>query len=235
MSAADAQIQFAAEFVTFLVAAAGLALVVLSAEATETWWDKLALAVGFVAMGVAAFGHGSLLFKAHDAALVRGLRLTGVVGVLIGTLRWRGGPLTRALTLLGVALTAGSVAADASGAARLADGLLAAGSIGARRRRPRRQPPVDRGPGGGQRGRDAAARRAGLVGRAVGRAVVIGPARGAHPAEFAGSDRGRAGDGQFRAGGTDGSLRRGVFGERRARRAGEPGWQRAARCAPITR
>ena len=79
MSADAAQIHFAAEFVTLLVAAAGLALVGLSAgPATRSGSARLALAVGFLALGVAAFGHGSLLYKQDHRTGSGGRRRPGV-------------------------------------------------------------------------------------------------------------------------------------------------------------
>jgi hypothetical protein len=122
--------QFAAEFVTFLVAAAGLALVVLNGEVvTDSRWTRLAFAAGFLAMGMAAFGHGSLLFKADSATLVNRLRTLGIAGLAAGTLGWRAGRLSRGILRMGLAVTAGSLAADMSNAVRLADGLLAGGSL----------------------------------------------------------------------------------------------------------
>jgi two-component system sensor histidine kinase VicK len=132
MSVSAAQIQFAAEFVTFLVAAAGLALVVLSAElTTNAWWAKLTLAIGFLAMGVGAFGHGSLLIRDDNASLVHGLRIVGIVSLLAGTLRWRASPVARRLVWLGLAVTAASVAvnAQASSTDTVGYGLLAGGSL----------------------------------------------------------------------------------------------------------
>ena len=131
MTSTVAQIQFAAEFVTFLVATAGLALVVLRTELTNSRPpERLSLAVGFLATALAAFGHGSLLLKGNYEGLVIGLRAAGIVGLAIGSIWWwRGRGI--AGHLLWAGLSGWSVAAvlEAMGAGRATDALLAAGSL----------------------------------------------------------------------------------------------------------
>jgi hypothetical protein len=130
MSTAAAQIQFAAEFATFLVAAAGLALVLLRTElTTRRWPGKVCLTVGFLALGVASFGHGSLLLKDNNKEAVEGLRLLGVVALAVGSYWWRGGRGARHLLWSALAVIAASVGAQIAGAGRAADGLLAVGAI----------------------------------------------------------------------------------------------------------
>jgi PAS domain S-box-containing protein len=131
MSTAVAQIQFAAEFVTFLVAAAGLALVVLRNElTTRRPPERLALALGFLATGAAAFGHGSLLLKGDLDGVVVGLRIAGIVGLGIGSIWWwRGGRVARRMLWLGLVVYAAAVAFEVAGGGRASDALLAAGSI----------------------------------------------------------------------------------------------------------
>jgi PAS domain S-box-containing protein len=131
MTSTVAQIQFAAEFVTFLVATAGLALVVLRTELTNSRPpERLSLAVGFLATALAAFGHGSLLLKGNYEGLVIGLRAAGIVGLAIGSIWWwRGRGI--AGHLLWAGLSGWSVAAvlEAMGAGRATDAVLAAGSL----------------------------------------------------------------------------------------------------------
>jgi PAS domain S-box-containing protein len=130
MSTAAAQIQFAAEFATFLVAAAGLALVLLRAElTTRRWPGKVCLTGGFLALGVASFGHGSLLLKDNNQAAVDALRLLGVAALAVGSFWWRGGRGARHLLWSALAVIAGSVGAQIAGAGRASDALLALGAI----------------------------------------------------------------------------------------------------------
>ncbi|MDP9073219.1 MAG: ATP-binding protein [Actinomycetota bacterium] len=131
MSTAVAQIQFAAEFVTFLVAAAGLALVVLRNElTTRRPPERLALALGFLVTGAAAFGHGSLLLNADLEGVVVGLRIAGIVALGIGSIWWwRGGRVARRMLWLGLVVNAAAVGFEVAGASRASDALLAIGSI----------------------------------------------------------------------------------------------------------
>jgi PAS domain S-box-containing protein len=130
MSTAAAQIQFAAEFATFLVAAAGLALVLLRTElTTRRWPGKVCLTVGFLALGAAAFGHGSLLLKNNNQEAVDALRLLGVGALAAGSFWWRGGRAARQLLWSSLAVITASVGAQIAGAGRGADGLLAIGSV----------------------------------------------------------------------------------------------------------
>lgn len=131
MTTEAARIQFAAEFVTFLVAAAGLALVVLRNELTTNRPpERLSLAIGFLATGVAAFGHGSLLLHDSTEGIVIGLRVAGIVGLGIGSIWWwRGGPIARRLLMVGLVLWMIAVVVEVVGAGRGSDGVLAVGSI----------------------------------------------------------------------------------------------------------
>ncbi|MGI8808894.1 MAG: histidine kinase dimerization/phospho-acceptor domain-containing protein [Acidimicrobiales bacterium] len=108
MSVSSDQLQFAAEFVLFLAAASGLALVALcGAQLNDKADGELALTVGFLALAASAFMHGSQLVGGGGSVIV-GLRTAGLVGVLVGCLRgWVAGEAAR--IPLGVA--AGFVAA----------------------------------------------------------------------------------------------------------------------------
>jgi hypothetical protein len=136
MSLVEAQVQFAAEFVTLVATAAALALVLLrspgrsqsdrSNPATLIAFAGLALA----ALAAAAFLHGSLLVTGRRVEWI-GLARLLAAGFLIATFPYQGrrraGP---------VLLIAGSILWMAAGAAELAsaspyaaDGLLFAGSL----------------------------------------------------------------------------------------------------------
>ncbi len=131
MTSTVAQVQFAAEFVTFLVAAAGLALVVLRNELTTSRPpERLALTIGFLATAVAAFAHGSLLLRGDYEAIVIALRVAGIVGLGIGSvLWWRGRGVARQLLWVGLVGSTIAVVLEAIGAGRASDAALAAGSI----------------------------------------------------------------------------------------------------------
>jgi len=131
MTSTVALIQFAAEFVTFLVAAAGLALVALRDELTsDRPPERLALTLGFLATALAAFGHGSLLLKDDLQSVVVALRVAGIVGLAIGSVWWwRGRGIARQLLWIGLLGTALSLGLEATGAGRASDAALAIGSI----------------------------------------------------------------------------------------------------------
>src|SRR5438105_2858662 len=118
MSASAAQFQFAAEFVTFLVAAAGLALVVLRSELlSEPGWGRAALALGLLAMAAGAFLHGSRLVTHADAPGLGALGAAAVLFLTAGSLRWRGEETARRLLWVGVAVETVALALDLAHAA----------------------------------------------------------------------------------------------------------------------
>ncbi len=129
MGSVPAQFEFAAEFASFLVAAAGVALVLLRAELlSRSSWARACLGLGFAALAAAAFLTGSLLVQPATDPLVSGLRGAGLILILIGSLRWRAGDLSQALVWLGVGLTGAAIVLLGT-SARVADGLLAAGAL----------------------------------------------------------------------------------------------------------
>ena len=135
MSNSAYQLQFAADLVAMLVAAAGLVLVVLRADmASGAAWARAALAAGFVAVGAAAFVHGSLLSQngsGGSPAGIGALRLVGDAAIAVGSVRWNAGWRVRIALWSGLA--AGAVAALAEafrGSPTLIDVLLIAGSAG---------------------------------------------------------------------------------------------------------
>jgi two-component system phosphate regulon sensor histidine kinase PhoR len=80
MSATQAQVAFAAEFVLFLAALAGVAVLVLRPSLlAPARWARGAMALGFLLVGVASFVHGSLLVPEADAPGVVVPRLVGLL------------------------------------------------------------------------------------------------------------------------------------------------------------
>jgi hypothetical protein len=113
MSASAAQFQFAAEFVTFLAAAAGVALVLLRGELlARTPSARAFLGLGFVSLMGGAFVHGARVIEEADDPALLGLRAGGVLAVGFGTATWTGGRTARAFMWGGLALVAMSVALD---------------------------------------------------------------------------------------------------------------------------
>jgi PAS domain S-box-containing protein len=85
---ANALVQFATEFALFLVALAGLALVVLrTGLAATSQAARFTLAVAFLALLGAAFAHGSLLVNSTTNPALEGVRALGWVAVALGILR----------------------------------------------------------------------------------------------------------------------------------------------------
>ncbi len=124
-----AQYQFAAEFVTFLACAAGLAVVVLRSELiTKSWWAQTLLTAGFLVLGTAAFLHGALVGVSDS--LVFTLRGAGIVALAAGTMEWRGPPGARRLLWLGLGLAAASLAVASTDSDELANLSLGLGAVG---------------------------------------------------------------------------------------------------------
>jgi PAS domain S-box-containing protein len=132
MSSTASQLQFAAELVTLLAAAAGVVLVVLRADLTgAARWARAALAAGFVAMGTAAFVHGSLLVTGDTGGGITAVRLAGDAALAGGSLRWAAGRRVRWALWAGIGLSAAAAVAELSSSlATLTDALLIAGSAG---------------------------------------------------------------------------------------------------------
>jgi PAS domain S-box-containing protein len=110
-SAAEAQLAFAAEFVLFLAALAGTAVLVLRASLLVTGRPaRWATTAGFVGVGVAALLHGSLLEADATAPAIVVPRLLGIVLLAVAPIGRRAGPgrlptLVAAAALLGAELT----------------------------------------------------------------------------------------------------------------------------------
>jgi PAS domain S-box-containing protein len=131
MSASAAQFQFAAEFVTFLVAAAGVALVLLRGELlARAPGARVLLGLGFTSLGASAFLHGSRLVEESDDPVVLVLRAVGVVGIALGSLAWSAGATARIFLWGGLVVVVGAVAADAAASGDLPRVLLIVGAAG---------------------------------------------------------------------------------------------------------
>ncbi|HUR49711.1 MAG TPA: ATP-binding protein [Acidimicrobiales bacterium] len=132
MTSSAAQLDFAAHFVTFLAAAAGVALVALRGELmTRAAWARASLGAGLGLLGGAAFLGGSLIVDSDTAPLLIAQSL-GLALAAAGTIPWHGGATGRrlmwaGLSLLGVsALARTTVASPTSSAVGGADVLTAA-------------------------------------------------------------------------------------------------------------
>jgi PAS domain S-box-containing protein len=125
----SAQFTFAAEFVAFLAAAAGLAMALLRGEVVvRPNWVRAPLGTGFAALAGAAFLRGSLIVHGATAEVVT-LRAAGLVAVAAGSLRWQAGGLARrllwvAIATIGIATYGQTLDSSAAG-----DGALIVGSV----------------------------------------------------------------------------------------------------------
>jgi len=126
-----AQVHFAAEFITFLAAAAGLALVLLRSELLcRSTWAKWLLAGGFLAIGTAAFLLGSLIVSDKNDAPVLIVRAVGIAAAAGGSFSWAAGPNSRRVLWVGLMFLAGALAIEAQHPSLAADGLLSVGAVG---------------------------------------------------------------------------------------------------------
>src|SRR4051794_9298981 len=109
MSTAAAQLHFAAEFALFLVALAGLSFALLRPELLlDKPAARLLVALGFGALGAAAFLHGSLIVAPPEATSLMVLRMVGLVLLVALPLDWRDGPTSKVLVwtaLVGLAIS----------------------------------------------------------------------------------------------------------------------------------
>src|SRR5215210_5985375 len=88
MSPEGAQLRFAVEFATFLVAVAGAAIVLLRPQLVgANRRSRVVLALGFAGVAAAAFLHGSILTGTREITVIS-LRGAGIVLLAIGTLGW---------------------------------------------------------------------------------------------------------------------------------------------------
>ncbi len=135
MTTTHAQVQFAAEFVTLMVAASGLALAVLRSEpnrrARRRPGIRLLVALGCAIVGTAAFLHGSRLVSDRPPAGLSVARLVGAAILALSVSAWSGGRRTALVLQAGVGCWAAAAVAELAQASNwVVDGLLVAGSLG---------------------------------------------------------------------------------------------------------
>ena len=106
MSTAAAQLRFAVEFATFLVAVAGAAIVMTRPDLVGAGRrSRSVLVPGFIMVAVAAFLHGSLLTDARELPVVV-FRGVGIILLALGTLGWGTDRAPRRLLWLALVLMA---------------------------------------------------------------------------------------------------------------------------------
>jgi len=122
LSTAAAQLQFAAEFAVFLVAGAGVALLVLRPGLlVRGIRPRRSLIAGFALLAMAAFTRGALLVEAADEPALVAVRAVGIVALFPGPLFWRGGPTGRVSLVIALVALAGSEALRGTGSGVGAD------------------------------------------------------------------------------------------------------------------
>lgn len=131
MSASSAQLQFAAEFVLFLAAASGLAVMALRGGLlSQKLGGELILTCGFFSLGTSAFLHGSQLIDNADSPVILGLRAAGLVCVLLGCLwGWAAREISRVLLGVAVAFVAAGSFIDPGSSSTFSRVALATGSL----------------------------------------------------------------------------------------------------------
>lgn len=111
MSALQAQVAFAAEFVLFLAALAGTAvLLVRPSLLADGRWARWTMTVGFAAVGTAAFLHGSLLEPDAGEPAVVVPRLAGLALLAASTLQRRASAALQAMLVAAMALAVAEAA-----------------------------------------------------------------------------------------------------------------------------
>jgi len=129
MSPEAAQLRFAVEFATFLVAVAGATIVMLRPQLVgANQRSRMVLGTGFVCVAAAAFLHGSLLTGTSEPAVI-GLRGAGIVLLAVGTLGWGEDQSARRALWTALVLIAVAEGASATGAGTLADWARGAGAL----------------------------------------------------------------------------------------------------------
>ena len=129
MSPEGAQLRFAVEFATFLVAVAGAAIVLLRPHLVgANRRSRVVLALGFAGVAAAAFLHGSVLTGTQEIAVIS-LRGAGIVLLAIGTLGWGEARASRRALWISLVLMAAAEAASALDAGTVADWARGAGAL----------------------------------------------------------------------------------------------------------
>ena len=129
MSPEGAQLRFAVEFATFLVAVAGAAIVLLRPHLVgANRRSRVVLALGFAGVAAAAFLHGSVLTGTDEIAVIS-LRGAGIVLLAVGTLGWGEARASRRALWISLVLMAAAEAASVSDAGTIADWARGAGAL----------------------------------------------------------------------------------------------------------
>jgi PAS domain S-box-containing protein len=129
MSPEAAQLRFAVEFATFLVAVAGATIVLLRPQLVgANRRSRVVLALGFAGIAAAAFLHGSLLTGTREPAVIC-LRGAGIVLLAIGTLGWGDDRASRRALWIALVLMAVAEAASVGDTGTLADWARGAGAL----------------------------------------------------------------------------------------------------------
>ena len=130
MPSSAAVLRFGAEFFTFLVAVAAVAVVLIRPRLLGVGaWSRLALGLGFLAVATAAFLHGSLLYESGDLPVIA-VRLSGILLLAVGTLGWGDDAGTRRVVWAALVLMALAEVAAMGGAKGAADVARAVGALG---------------------------------------------------------------------------------------------------------
>jgi len=129
MSPEAAQLRFAVEFATFLVAVAGATIVLLRPQLIgSNHRSRSVLVLGFLCVAAAAFLHGSLLTGTREVPVII-LRGAGIVLLAVGTLGWGDDRTTRRSLWIALVLMAAAEAAAVTDAAIAADWLRGASAV----------------------------------------------------------------------------------------------------------
>ena len=129
MSPEGAQLRFAVEFATFLVAVAGAAIVLLRPHLVgANRRSRVVLALGFAGVAAAAFLHGSILTGTREPVVII-TRGAGIVLLAIGTLGWGEARASRRALWISLVLMAAAEAASVTDAGLIADWARGAGAL----------------------------------------------------------------------------------------------------------
>jgi two-component system, OmpR family, phosphate regulon sensor histidine kinase PhoR len=130
MSPEGAQLRFAVEFATFLVAVAGATIVLLRPQLVgANRRSRIVLSLGFACVAAAAFLHGSLLTGTTEVAVVVA-RGAGIVLLAVGTLNWSEARASRRALWVALVLMAVAEGASVLDAGTVADWARGLGALG---------------------------------------------------------------------------------------------------------
>ena len=128
MSSPAALLQFAAEFVLFLAATAGVgSLLVGSGSGSRRGLPRVAAATGFIALALSAIVRGSDLAGESDTVQVVGLRAVGAALLALESVRGLSPARSRSVLWAGLVLLVGAGVADVADEPTATGVLLAAG------------------------------------------------------------------------------------------------------------